>query len=86
MPKILVVEDEVDLCNLIKSHLETEGHTVAQAFDGPSALALVTGVDVFLDMGRTGLNVFGNTLCVLIVRRFGERSAAAASLQTPEPL
>lgn len=37
------------------------------------ALALVAGVDVFLDMGRTGLNVFGNTLCVLIVRRFGER-------------
>jgi DAACS family dicarboxylate/amino acid:cation (Na+ or H+) symporter len=36
------------------------------------ALALVAGVDVFLDMGRTGLNVFGNTLCVLIVRRFGE--------------
>src|SRR5690348_10429588 len=41
MPKILVVEDEVDLCNLIKSHLEAEGHAVAQAFDGPSALALV---------------------------------------------
>ncbi len=37
------------------------------------ALALVAGVDVFLDMGRTGLNVFGNTLGVLIVRRFGER-------------
>ncbi len=41
MPKILVVEDEVDLCNLIKSHLEAEGHSVAQAFDGPSALTLV---------------------------------------------
>jgi DNA-binding response OmpR family regulator len=41
MPKILVVEDEVDLCNLIKSHLEADGHTVAQAFDGPSALTLV---------------------------------------------
>ena len=40
------------------------------------ALALVAGVDVFLDMGRTGLNVFGNTLCVLIVKRFGERSPA----------
>jgi DAACS family dicarboxylate/amino acid:cation (Na+ or H+) symporter len=39
------------------------------------ALALVAGVDVFLDMGRTGLNVFGNTLCVLIVRRFGDRRA-----------
>jgi DAACS family dicarboxylate/amino acid:cation (Na+ or H+) symporter len=42
------------------------------------ALALVAGVDVFLDMGRTGLNVFGNTLCVLIVRRFGERAGARA--------
>jgi DAACS family dicarboxylate/amino acid:cation (Na+ or H+) symporter len=50
------------------------------------ALALVAGVDVFLDMGRTGLNVFGNTLCVLIVRRFGERSAGAASLRTSAPL
>ena len=42
------------------------------------ALALVAGVDVFLDMGRTGLNVFGNTLCVLIVRRFGEPRVRAA--------
>ncbi len=41
MAKILVIEDEVDLCNLIKSHLEAEGHAVAQAFDGPSALSLV---------------------------------------------
>ena len=46
------------------------------------ALALVAGVDVFLDMGRTGLNVFGNTVGVLVVRRFGERrsSQAAASI------
>jgi len=42
------------------------------------ALALVAGVVVFLDMGRTGLNVFGNTLCVLIVRRFGEPRVRAA--------
>src|SRR5579884_1777001 len=40
MAAILVVEDEVDICNLIKSHLESEGHTVYQAFDGPTALAL----------------------------------------------
>jgi DAACS family dicarboxylate/amino acid:cation (Na+ or H+) symporter len=44
------------------------------------ALALVAGVDVFLDMGRTGLNVFGNTLCVLIVKRFGDRPAASGVL------
>ncbi len=41
MAKVLVVEDEVDLCNLIRSHLESEGHSVVQAFDGPSALAAV---------------------------------------------
>jgi DNA-binding response OmpR family regulator len=40
MATILVVEDEVDICNLIRSHLEAEGHTIYQAFDGPSALAL----------------------------------------------
>jgi DNA-binding response OmpR family regulator len=40
MATILVVEDEEDICNLLRSHLETEGHTIYQAFDGPSALAL----------------------------------------------
>jgi DNA-binding response OmpR family regulator len=39
--KILVVEDEVDICNLIRAHLEAEGHSVFQAFDGQAALALV---------------------------------------------
>jgi DNA-binding response OmpR family regulator len=38
MATILVVEDEKDLCNLIRSHLEGEGHTVYQAFDGLNAL------------------------------------------------
>jgi len=41
MAAILVVEDEVDLCNLIRTKLEAEGHSVLQAFDGPSALSLV---------------------------------------------
>ncbi len=41
MPVALVVEDDVDMCNLIRSHLETSGHTVYQAFDGLTALALV---------------------------------------------
>ena len=41
MATILVVEDELDLCNLIKGHLEGEGHVVAQGFDGPTALTLV---------------------------------------------
>src|SRR5215213_4492451 len=41
MASILVVEDEVDINNLIRSHLEAEGHAVYQGFDGPSALASV---------------------------------------------
>jgi DNA-binding response OmpR family regulator len=41
MATILVVEDEVDMCNLIRGHLEAEGHAVYQAFDGPAALRLV---------------------------------------------
>jgi len=41
MPKILVVEDEVDVNNLIRTQFEREGYEVAQAFDGPSALKQV---------------------------------------------
>ena len=41
MATILLVEDEVDLNNVIRRELEAEGHTVRQAMDGPSALALV---------------------------------------------
>jgi DNA-binding response OmpR family regulator len=38
---IVIVEDERDLNNLIRAHLEQDGHTVYQAFDGPTGLALV---------------------------------------------
>jgi DNA-binding response OmpR family regulator len=39
LAQILVVEDEVALSDLIRSHLEKEGHRVEQAFDGMQALA-----------------------------------------------
>jgi DNA-binding response OmpR family regulator len=39
MARILMVEDEVSLSELVKSHLEKEGHSVDQAFDGRAALA-----------------------------------------------
>jgi DNA-binding response OmpR family regulator len=38
---VLVVEDDIDMCNLIRGHLEAGGYTVYQAFDGPGALKLV---------------------------------------------
>ena len=67
---VLVVEDEVDICNLIRSHLESAGHTVLQAFDGPSALSLVEQYApqlVILDWMLPGLD--GLTVC----RRIRER-------------
>jgi DNA-binding response OmpR family regulator len=63
MATILVVEDEVDLNNLVRSHLEAEGHTVHQTFDGPSSLKVVeeTAPDlIILDWmlpGMDGLSV-----------------------------
>jgi len=41
MPRVLVVEDEPDLNNLIRDQLRVEGHSVEQAFDGRTALAAV---------------------------------------------
>jgi DNA-binding response OmpR family regulator len=36
-----VVEDDVALCDLLRTHLEADGYTVVQAFDGLAALAAV---------------------------------------------
>src|SRR5258707_11407834 len=38
MATILVVEDDVALCNLLRTHLEADGYTVFQAYNGPAAL------------------------------------------------
>jgi DNA-binding response OmpR family regulator len=38
---LLIAEDERELSSLLKRHLEEEGHTVLQAFDGQSVLELV---------------------------------------------
>ncbi len=41
MTTILVVEDDVALCDLLRTHLEADGYAVLQAFDGLTALTLV---------------------------------------------
>jgi DAACS family dicarboxylate/amino acid:cation (Na+ or H+) symporter len=35
------------------------------------AIAIVAGVDAFMDMGRTAVNVFGNTVAVKLVQQLG---------------
>jgi len=59
MARILIVEDEIALSDILRADLEAEGHTVAQAFDGPSALALVESQQpqlVILDWMLPGLD------------------------------
>ncbi|HEX5503583.1 MAG TPA: response regulator transcription factor [Thermomicrobiales bacterium] len=41
MATILVVEDDVAICDLVRDQLAADGHTVYQGFDGPGALGLV---------------------------------------------
>jgi DNA-binding response OmpR family regulator len=70
MSRILIVEDEVELSNLVSTHLEQDGHEVEQAFDGPTGLSLVEqrGPDlVILDWMLPGLD--GLAVC----RRIRER-------------
>ncbi|MEN3349542.1 MAG: dicarboxylate/amino acid:cation [Bradyrhizobium sp.] len=47
------------------------------------ALAIIAGVDAFLDMGRTAINVFGNTVAVKLVQRFGGEIAVQAPEAAP---
>lgn len=59
MVKILVVDDEKKLVDLIKGYLEKEGYTVLSALDGPSALetARTSNPDlVVLDLMLPGLD------------------------------
>ena len=44
------------------------------------ALAIIAGVDAFLDMGRTAINVFGNTVAVKLVERFAGGALVDAAL------
>lgn len=64
MASILIVEDEVALSDILRADLEAEGHIICQAFDGPSALALVESQQpqlVILDWMLPGLD--GLSVC-----------------------
>jgi DAACS family dicarboxylate/amino acid:cation (Na+ or H+) symporter len=59
--------------------------TVLTAIGLPvEAIALIAGVDAFMDMGRTATNVFGNTVAVLLVRRFGGREMTEPPAGLPQ--
>ena len=41
LPKILVVDDEIDICNFVKSFFEVRGFKVITAHDGDKAMDLL---------------------------------------------
>ena len=59
MPRVLVVDDEPGMRAMLRRGLEAEGHTVSEAADGASGLALAVAGDVdlvLLDLGLPKLN------------------------------
>jgi len=54
--------------------------TVLTAIGLPvEAIAIIAGVDLFMDMGRCAVNVFGNTTAVLIVQKYGDKKRSPSS-------
>lgn len=61
--------------------------TVTTAIGLPvEAIAIIAGVDAFMDMGRTMVNVYGNTVAVLLVKRLGGKALEAAEETGSEPV
>ncbi|HEX9987532.1 MAG TPA: response regulator transcription factor [Chloroflexia bacterium] len=63
-PRILVVDDEPSLVDLVRSYLEAEGYAVFEAYDGPSALEVaarkqpdVVVLDIMMPGGLDGIEV-----------------------------
>jgi len=59
MPTILIVEDERNLCHLIRDNLQEQGYQVLLAFDGPSGLAMAKDAApdlVILDLMLPGID------------------------------
>lgn len=92
MARILVVDDEIELCNSISNWLKGEGHSTDTAYDGKAALVLLNKNNydlVILDLLRPGLD--GISLCklyragggsarILFLREEGEHVDHAAGL------
>lgn len=77
--RILVVDDEEDLCEILKYNLETEGYQVDTAFSGEEALSLnVTNYQlILLDVMMGGMNGFSvaRSACATMSRRLTSLSS-----------
>ena len=61
MPKILVVDDEEDLCEILKFNLEIEGYEVGTAFSAEEALKMDIASYQLLPVSYTHLTLPTNS-------------------------
>ncbi len=72
--QVLIVDDEVQMCNILHRILEKEGYRVQTAPDGKAALRLVEKIDpdlILLDLMMPGID--GREVCS-IVRQLSEKT------------
>jgi DNA-binding response OmpR family regulator len=61
LPRLLLIEDDVRLCRLVKDYLGTMGYSVSMAHTGPSGLAMALGEKfhaILLDVMLPGMDGF----------------------------
>ena len=58
VPRILVADDEVKICSLLKKLLEREGYRVTTVNDG--ATLLLNGFGGAVDIGAEDVTIFGD--------------------------
>ena len=82
MSKILIIEDDIDICNMIKKFLEKHDYTVQYAKDGTSGMKLCQSLEpdlVLLDLMLPGTD--GNTVLQRL-RTFSEVPVIVVSAKT----
>jgi DNA-binding response OmpR family regulator len=91
-PRLLLIEDDVRLCRLVKDYLETMGYTLSMAHTGPSGLALALAGKfqaILLDVMLPGMDGFEvlrqiraqSTVPVLMLTGRGEEADRIVGLE-----
>jgi CheY-like chemotaxis protein len=93
IPRVLIVDDDLDTCSLLRARVTARGYQAEIAADGETALAMLQerGVDlVFLDVAMSGMNGLevleqirarGFDAAVVLTTAFGSEEIAVEALR-----
>ena len=86
--RVLVVDDDKNICELLRLYLEKEGYGVILAHDGEEAVAIVGGIIVVIAIViiytppvQTTIHNISNSITELAIDLFSEAKDAAISIQ-----